>query len=437
MNFFANIFQKRELTQQAPADVKSAQPTGGGDFYGNEVRIDGLKGSLSVAAFYRGVELRANTMSMLVMEYQKRNDKAHGDHYEQYMRGEGRHINYLLQVQPNPTMTWRQLCKNAEIMRIEGNAYIYVDRFDTGEIRALWLCSDGFYDPMNNSYSISYNNGRKLVTLVNVPHYEVIHLRNTFSNDNGLTGLSTIRFARETVSTAATNDQLVKDTAAKGGRIKLLLQEEKQTNLLMGRANKKELEKITNQLNSDVYSKDVVMVSNVANVTPISQTLTEQSIDTIRKFSVLEIARFLGVPPVMLMETSNTTYKTPETATQEFILRTIAPLASDWEQELTAKLVGEAGWPVFRYHFNDQSLLRLDPLGRAKLDEIHLSTGVKCVNELRQGYDLPAVEKGDTHYVSTNLAELGSEKLSKVSGQSSSPTASKDGNEGKEEGDGV
>lgn len=70
MNFFTNIFQKRELSQQAPADVKSAQPTGGGDFYGNEVRIDGLAGSLSVAAFYRGVELRANTMSMLVMEYQ-------------------------------------------------------------------------------------------------------------------------------------------------------------------------------------------------------------------------------------------------------------------------------------------------------------------------------------------------------------------------------
>ncbi len=80
MNFFANIFQKRELSQQPTADVKSAQPTGGGDFYSNEVRIDGMAGSLSVAAFYRGVELRANTMSMLVMEYQKRNDKAHGNH---------------------------------------------------------------------------------------------------------------------------------------------------------------------------------------------------------------------------------------------------------------------------------------------------------------------------------------------------------------------
>jgi hypothetical protein len=33
------------------------------------------------------------------------------------------------------------------------------------------------------------------------------------------------------------------------------------------------------------------------------------------------------------------------------------------------------------------------------------------VNEIRQQYDRPAVEGGDTIYVSTNLAELGSEKL--------------------------
>jgi hypothetical protein len=36
------------------------------------------------------------------------------------------------------------------------------------------------------------------------------------------------------------------------------------------------------------------------------------------------------------------------------------------------------------------------------------------VNEIRQQYDRPAVEGGDIIYVSTNLAELGSPKLSGV-----------------------
>ena len=33
------------------------------------------------------------------------------------------------------------------------------------------------------------------------------------------------------------------------------------------------------------------------------------------------------------------------------------------------------------------------------------------VNEIRKQFDMPAVDGGDTIYLSTNLAELGSDKL--------------------------
>jgi hypothetical protein len=48
---------------------------------------------------------------------------------------------------------------------------------------------------------------------------------------------------------------------------------------------------------------------------------------------------------------------------------------------------------------------------QAKVDQLNLQTGVKTVNELRAEHDMPSVENGDIIYVSTNLAELGSEKL--------------------------
>jgi hypothetical protein len=56
-------------------------------------------------------------------------------------------------------------------------------------------------------------------------------------------------------------------------------------------------------------------------------------------------------------------------------------------------------------------LRRLDPQGQANIDKINLETGVKSVNELRSQYDLPTVAGGDIHYISTNLAEVGSDKL--------------------------
>ena len=43
---------------------------------------------------------------------------------------------------------------------------------------------------------------------------------------------------------------------------------------------------------------------------------------------------------------------------------------------------------------------------------MNLQTGAKTVNEIRAEHDMPSVEKGDIVYVSTNLAELGSKKLS-------------------------
>jgi hypothetical protein len=56
------------------------------------------------------------------------------------------------------------------------------------------------------------------------------------------------------------------------------------------------------------------------------------------------------------------------------------------------------------------ALRRLDAKGQAEIDKLHLESGWSP-NEIRSQYDLPSIENGDAHYVSTNLAEVGSEKL--------------------------
>lgn len=409
-----NIFQKRERSKDASASDGGVTRGTGGNYGGREVLANTPQTALSVAAFYRAVELRANTMAQLVMEYQKKNDKSHGNNYEMDARGEGKTLNYLLQVAPNPTMTWQQLIKQAELQRVfAGNAYIYIERNQQGEVIALWLCSSASFINNYSAYTISYNTPQGMVTRAKVETSEVLHIRNTFSNNFGLVGISTIQYAKQALSLAATNDKLVKDTAAKGGRMKLILQEIKSGNFGLGKANQKQLEKVANQLQEDLWDKDVSLLSNIAEVTPISQNLQQQEISVIRAFSVREIARYLGVPAVMLMDDSNSSYKSPEAATQEFLLRTIAPLAKDWEQEMNMKLLGAAGYPVHRYHFNDASLMRLDPMGRANIGKVLLETGVKCVNELRADLDLPSVEGGEQHLVSTNLQKLDDIKVGK------------------------
>jgi hypothetical protein len=73
-----------------------------------------------------------------------------------------------------------------------------------------------------------------------------------------------------------------------------------------------------------------------------------------------------------------------------------------------------------RFHLCELPLLRMDLEKQAKVDQLRLQMGW-TVNEIRAQYDMPAIEKGDIPYVSTNLAELGSEKLS-GNGQVEKPT---------------
>ena len=201
-------------------------------------------------------------------------------------------------------------------------------------------------------------------------------------------------------------------TAAKGGKLKLLVQENNTTgNFGLGRVSQKEMQKITDKLNTDIYSQDVVMLNNIAGVTPISMTAQQMDLLNSRQFNVEEISRFTGVPKSLLMDDRNSSYKTPEVATIEFLTRTIQPKIGQWEAELNSKLLNEYDYGSRRYHISERQLHRLDAKGQADIDKIHLETGIKSVNELRRQYDLPSIDKGDTHYISTNLAEVGSAKL--------------------------
>ena len=65
------------------------------------MRVRNPQLALTVSAVYRAVELRAKTEAQFAIQYQKMN--AEGGNFVPDMWGPGRNINYLLQVQPNPS----------------------------------------------------------------------------------------------------------------------------------------------------------------------------------------------------------------------------------------------------------------------------------------------------------------------------------------------
>ena len=413
------VFFNRETLRQTPGvpsttdpNAPSNQPTAtGGDWEANVVRPYGRQ-SLLVPAWCRGVSLIMQTMGQMKVQYQKKN--AEGGNFVVDEWGPGRKLNYLLQVRPNPLMTASEMQEQIEFRKIYwGNAFVLIERDRYGDPSALWLCTGGGYDPISDTYSLTYNGLYGPAIRAQVPSRDVLHFKNVFLTEDMYMGIPMIWAAINTLSIAATGGEQALQDMAKGGKMKLIIGEEKtgsQGLLNGGLYKKEEMTKYAKELQEALYHNDVVSLRGLDKVQVISQTAQQLQLLESRGFEVAEIARILGIPRIMMMEEQGSNYKMPEHATQEFLLRTIQPRIRKHEDELNSKLLGSEDFGRRRIHVCELALRRLDAKGQAEIDKYHLETGWSP-NEIRNQYDLPSIPEGDAHYVSTNLAEVGSEKL--------------------------
>ena len=454
-NFFG--FRKREvasgptgtITTTDPNDP-SNQPPKSANWEKQVVNPYGRQ-SLMVPAWYRGVSLIMQTMGQMVTQYQILNteggnfieDRGYLDRRRTVMT-DGHRLNYLLQVRPNPLMTASQMQEQIEYRKIyQGNAYVYIERDEYDDPKALWLCTGGGYNPIMNTYNLVYNSANGPRIKVTARAKDVLHFKNVFLTDDYYMGLPTLDFAFKSLQIAATADEQALQDVAKGGRHKILLQEQQapQGGGTRGRQNPNELRKTAARFGEDWAAGDVVVLDNVMNPTLVSQTSQQLQLLEQRGFQVSDLARILGVPRIMMMEDAGSSYKMPEHATQEFMLRTIQPRIREWEDEMNAKLLTAEDFGKRRIHVCELALKRLDAKGQAEVDKLQLETGAATINEIRAKYDKPAVEDGDEPMASANLMTLkalmakGAE--AQIGGRPANPEpkpADNNGGEGAEEG---
>ena len=167
-----------------------------GDYEDNTQRIRSAMDALKISAYYHGVELRANIMGQLIWQYQTYDRQK--DCFVENNYGTNKQLNYMLKVRPNPIMSAFVMMQNLELDVIQqGNGLLYLEynRIDN-TLQNIWLCTYGGYNQLDDTYTITYNGVGGPHSLTNVPSSDVIHIRNTFSLDNGLTGISTLQFMR-------------------------------------------------------------------------------------------------------------------------------------------------------------------------------------------------------------------------------------------------
>ncbi|MBQ8463218.1 MAG: phage portal protein [Prevotella sp.] len=424
-NFFINMFRKREAPAASPAGVpgvpSSTMPpepakVEGGDYAERIVPVRTPEAACSVSAVYRAVTLRGDTMSVMPVQYRKKDFE--GGNFIQDMRGLGRRINYLLQEEANPIMSAPDLWNLVELNRtLTGNGFVYIERDEFGFPLYLWLVKNCGYNINTATYaSIVFLTDKGYRTEVNVPTSDVLHFPNNFRYPNGW-GKSTLLYAFEALTLNRTLRSQALDTAAKGGRIKGIISEKQPQQgvgtLAYGLLNQGEVQKTAQEMQKKFYSgHDIVSMHGLESFQNLS--MTAQDMQMLEQLGITydDVARYWGVPRPLLMLDTNSHYNDYQNATMEFHTRTILPLKNRNEKEIARKLIPRPENNPLKYygsydiHICEDPLMVMDPERRAKVAQLKMQAGLCTVNEARRDFDMPAVEDGDVPMASANLMTL-------------------------------
>lgn len=355
--------------------------------------------ALTVSAAYRAVDYLSGQVAMLPLRARRWN------------AAQGRFVDWdtsplweLLTLSPDgrrtPFEMWKAVVCDVLLC---GNAVIVPERGRGGISRLVLV------DPRATAYEkIS---GRYIINDITAGVSgtfgtdEVLHFKN-LSLDGGFTGCSVLSFARRTLSLAATSDNEQLDRVVTGGKYKAIL-----TNTGFndgtrgfGHYDDKELVNLAGDISARLNSGDsIVAVPGDGKLTPLSMTSTDLQFLESRKFSVSDVARFFGVPPAKLMDTTGAVYKSAESATSAFYVDTLLPLLSMIADECRRKLLppGQAG--RYKFEHDTSRLWSMDPASRSRYEAQQLGNGVLTVNELRALYDRPPVEGGDALRLSSTI----------------------------------
>lgn len=358
--------------------------------------------AMTVAAVYRCVTLLSESVASLRLQYMRCRDG-------RYQEDTASDLHYLLTVQPQPEMSafdfWTMAVR---LMLIEGNAYIY-PRYVLGELTDLVLCRPHTvtHDPLNSRYYIAdaYNG-----VFGTFEEKDIIHLY--LHSSDGRRGESVLTHARRTMDIATAGDAETENRFTNGGSVRGIISNDK-TTTGFGEYQDKELEKTAESVDSRFSRGErIVSLPGQVDFKQISLSSTDMQFLESRKFTVREICRFFGVHPSFVFDDTSSNYKSAEMANVAFLSNTLNPILKRIECELTRKLIPRSLCCKRRFLFDRRGIYSMDLQSLADYQKKTIESGIYTVNDWRRTENQPTIDGGDTVYLSTNLAPLGSEKLS-------------------------
>ncbi len=396
-------FWKRLLNRITPTQGISGPRRG---FFSKTAMHIGEDTSMQVSAFHRGVVYISTQIAKLPWDVKDRENNIIENPK-----------SLLLNLLPNPEMnafSWRLVMVMNAI--IHGNAYAEIERDYLGQPIALWpLRSQDIEITRTRDgqlvYKVGVGPGNPYATYddgfsdggvygrgyVYMKPADVFHLKN-FHTKDGLVGQGVVAYATETLGISYNADRMASGLFNNAGIPSGVL-------IHPGELSDEAYKRIKASWDEQHGGKKVggtaVLEEGVEykaiNLAPDVLQFLES-----RQFNVLEVARFLGVPPTKLFDVTAATYSNVENANLEVATDTLDSWAVNLELEADVKILNKRYGGMYS-EIDIREIFRGDSKSRSDYYKNMMSVAAMTPNQIRRREGMPGYGvMGDNYYVATN-----------------------------------
>lgn len=363
--------------------------------------VDDLPGitvdkALQLSAVWACVERIAKTIASLpLFVYDER-----GGGLRELSRGSS--LWALLHDSPNGRMTpfefWVAMIIN---LLLRGNAYARIDRSENGEAYSLHpMPADQVEVSVLDDGSVvyQYRIGSDVAILA---EQNVLHLKEM---GNGTTGLARLDFMRATTVEAGYAQTTASKLFVNGGKPSGVLMIDRVLKPDQRDAIKRNFNAMSEGGTSRLFVLEADMKYQQITLNPEQLQLLET-----RQFGVEEIARWFGVPAVLINHANVTTWGSGiEQIVEGFVKFTIAPTLVSFQQAIRKRVMTPAQRVRQTVEFSLDALLRSSLKDRMPIYAAGVQNGIYTRAEVRQLENLPPIEGSGELTAQINLAPLDS-----------------------------
>lgn len=347
--------------------------------------------SMEVAAFYSGIMFISTQVAKLPWEIKNDNNE------NQYKHQAWKLLRLRANKEVNSLMFRLQLIQSAII---QGNGYAEIERDMAGRPIALWPIPPEYVDPYRDY------DGNLVYRVIGgsltgegdgwIPARDMFHLRNPHTRD-GIVGLGVVEYAREILGIAKGADRFSNSTYANGALPSGVLS-------IPGGMKTEAIERLKDSWDTAHKGRKVggtAVLEEGVKYDPISHSPEALQMIESKKMSVLDIARFLRIPPTKLFDIEAATFNNQENSNLEVITDVLDFWARNIEMEADIKILNE-GRGGLRTELDMFQVFRGDMETRSKFYSRMFEMGSIKPNEIRIKEGMSPYEDGDKYYIANN-----------------------------------